>query len=128
MVATAARASFRQAQDQREGLSSSVSGELVEPRIGGISIESHDPAVLVLGGAALDRDELVAQPLGGLAGSAAADGELAVMAGDLADRSDDRGGAAGEGLGQLAALGIRAPLVDRVALLAHRQAFLAGER
>ena len=57
----------------------------------------------------------------------AADGEFAIDFLDFADRGDDRRGAAGERLGQPAALRVRLPLVDRIRLLADREAHVAGQ-
>src|SRR4051794_6902526 len=76
----------------------------------------------------LDVDQLLAQTHGDRAGNAAADEKLAASRTDLADRRDHGGGTAGEGLFQLSAGSISAPLLDRVGLLAHRRAGLLGQR
>ena len=62
---------------------------------------------------------------GDRAAAAVADDEAAVGGPDLADRGDDRGRAAGEGLAQPAARRVGAPLIVAVALLAHRAAFVS---
>src|SRR3546814_21182060 len=66
--------------------------------------------------------DLALQHFGALPGAAGAVREAGFAARDLADRGDHRGGAAGEAFGQAAAFGIGLPLVDRIGLLAHRQA------
>src|SRR3546814_2372670 len=75
---------------------------------------SRDPAVRVGRAAALDVDELALEHFGDLSGAARADREAILAARHLADRSDHRGGAAGEAFGELAAFRIGLPLVDRI--------------
>src|SRR4051794_8219766 len=69
-----------------------------------------DPVMRIGRGAVLDGDETLAQAPGNGSDRLAADGEIDVGAPDAADRGDDRGGAAGEGLGQPAASRIGLPL------------------
>src|ERR1051325_11451770 len=86
------------------------------------------PAFAVGDIAALDADELGLECGGDRAAVAVADQDVTARALDLADCRDNRGGAAGESLAQLAARGVGAPLLDAVALFAHRAAFFAGKR
>ena len=78
--------------------------------------------------AVLDVDQLLAQPHRDRARGAAVDGEIAARGTNLADWRDDGRRAAGEGLFQLAAGCVGAPLVDRIGLLAHARAGFLGER
>src|SRR5262245_11455182 len=87
-----------------------------------------DPVVRVVGPAVLDVDQLLAHAHGNGTGRAAADEEVAAHRAYFADRRDDGCRAAGEGFLQLAARGIRTPLVDGVGLLAHARAGIPGER
>src|SRR5690606_26573772 len=73
------------------------------------SAQPVHPAVLVLGGAALDVEQGLAQPLRDLAGLAAALLPLGAGPLDGADRGDDGGGAAGEDLGEGAVLEVAQP-------------------
>src|SRR5437773_2395515 len=86
-----------------------------------------DPAMRVGRAPALDADQSRFQFLGLGAGAAVADLELAVLASDRADRRDDGGGAAGEGLAEAAAGGVVTPLVDRIAVLANFDALVFGQ-
>src|SRR5262249_47043358 len=79
-----------------------------------------DPVVRVGHATVLDVDQLLAQPHGDGTGGAAADEKITACRTHLADRRDDCRRAAGEGLFQLSALGISAPLLDRVGFLAHQ--------
>src|SRR6202171_6438483 len=92
------------------------------------SQDLFDPVVRVGRAAVLDVDQLLAQPHRDGAGRAAADEKIAARGTHLADRRDDGRRAAGEGLFQLSAGGISAPLVDRVGLLAHARAGILRER
>src|SRR5512142_2853432 len=87
-----------------------------------------DPVVRIGRAAVLDVDQLLAQPHGDRAGLAATDEKIAAGRTHLADRRDHGRRAAGERLFQLAALGISAPLIDRVGLLAHDLAGIPGQR
>src|SRR5688572_11518432 len=85
------------------------------------------PAVRVGHPPVLDVEERLAQPHGQRAGRAVADGEVAGARLDLADRGDDGGGAAGEGLGDRAVGDPLPPLVHGEQPLRHRVAELAGQ-
>src|SRR5258708_39280763 len=92
------------------------------------SQDLFDPVVRVGRATVLDVDQLFAQPHGDGASRAAADEKIAARGTHLADRRDDGRRAAGEGLFQLSAGGLGAPLVDRVGLLAHPRAGILRER
>src|SRR3712207_8011421 len=66
----------------------------------GRSGDPVQPAVGVGHPAVLDVEQVLAQPHGQWPGLPVADGEVTGARLDLADRGDDRGGAAGEGLGE----------------------------
>src|ERR1700681_716455 len=91
------------------------------------SQDLSDPVVRIVGAAVLDVDQLLAHPHGDGAGCATADEKIAARRTHLADRRDDGGRAAGEGLFELSAGGISAPLVDRVGLLAHARSGILCE-
>ena len=69
-----------------------------------------DPAVGVGLFAALDADQSLAQFLGQLPGTAAADHEFPMPVGHFADRGDDGCGAAGKGFKQFAACRVKTSL------------------
>src|SRR5690606_36717406 len=85
------------------------------------------PAVLVLGRAALDVEQGLAQLLRDLSGLAAALLPLGTGPLDGADGGDDGGGAAGEDLGEGAVLRVALPLVDGDPLLDGLVAQVAGD-
>src|SRR5450755_1509639 len=87
------------------------------PRRGALVAAGRDqlvnPAVGIRAAAALDADELLAQPGGHRPRRAVPDDPLAAGAAHGTDRGDDRRGAAGEDLGDLAGGAVRLPLLDR---------------
>src|SRR4051812_13771926 len=78
----------------------------------GGSAQLVHPAVRVLPDTALDAEQGLAQLQGDLAGRAVAVGPGVRLRLDMADRRDDRGGAAGEDLGEGAGGRVGAPLVQ----------------
>src|SRR5437764_6522662 len=86
------------------------------------------PAVRVVGAAALDVHELLAQVHRHRAGLAAADRELTARPAHGADRRDHRRGTAGERLAQLPARGVGLPPGDRLRPLDHPQPLFPGQR
>src|SRR5947207_11792696 len=85
------------------------------------------PAELVGNLAALDADQLRLDGGRYRAGRTVGDQYVSRSALDLADRSDDGGGAAGEWFLQSPVPGVRTPLIHRIAFLADRSAFLVRQ-
>ena len=77
------------------------------------SADLHGPAVRIGHAAPLDAGELIVQALGDGADLVAADGDLLVALGQLADGRDHRGGAGAPGLLQSAVLSGLEKFLDR---------------
>src|SRR2546430_1624173 len=91
------------------------------------SLDRHRPSSDLGGGAVLDADDGVVQPLGQLTDPAAVDDDAVALEGELTHRRDDGGGAGAPDLLQRSLAGRLADLVDRHRALGHAELPLAHE-